>query len=295
MASGMADNSRFDNVSGRSACKFDLGELFRAAKPFLLNENRPNLADFHRQDAAQATSAPFSRRRAPRSLMMLRGSCGIRAAGVPGRGENGKTWRWVRPHSSTILSEFKNISSVSVGKPAMISAPNTTSGRILRTSSQNRMVSVAQMAALHPLQDHVVTGLQRQMEMRHQTVIVRDHLHQILIRLDGVDRGQAQPLEIRHHLQDLGCQGAELRLARQIRAIRRDVDAGQHDFVVAVVDQTFDLIDHNAHRHGPGIAAAIGDDAEGAAVIAAVLDLNKGTGPGQSNRRSGGRQFPRHS
>jgi hypothetical protein len=82
------------------------------------------------------------------------------------------------------------------------------------------MVSVAQMAALHPLQDHVVTGLQRQMEMRHQPVIVRNRLHQILIRLDGVDRGQAQPLEIRNHLQDLGRQCAELRLAGQIRAVR---------------------------------------------------------------------------
>ena len=33
------------------------------------------------------------------------------------------------------------------------------------------------MAPLHPLQDHVVAGLQRQMDMRHQPRFPRQHLH----------------------------------------------------------------------------------------------------------------------
>ena len=44
------------------------------------------------------------------------------------------------------------------------------------------------------------------------------------------------------------------------------------------LDKTFDLIDNLASGGGAGIAAAIGDDAEGAAVITAGLHLNIGAG-----------------
>src|SRR5690606_36498127 len=53
--------------------------------------------------------------------------------------------------------------------------------------------------------------------------------------------------------------------------------AGQHHFGIAVADKALDLIHHRAHRHGTGIAATIGNDAEGAAMIAAILHLHKGT------------------
>ena len=75
--------------------------------------------------------------------------------------------------------------------------------------------------------------------------------------------------------QDLFCQLPELRRARQIRAIARQIDAGQHDLGMAALDQRADLIDHGAHRHRARIAAAVGNDAEGAAVIAAVLHLHE--------------------
>jgi hypothetical protein len=44
------------------------------------------------------------------------------------------------------------------------------------------------MPPLHPLQDQIVAGLQRQMQMRHQARIVRDGIEQIRIRLDRIDR-----------------------------------------------------------------------------------------------------------
>ena len=56
------------------------------------------------------------------------------AAGVPLRGLNGNTCRNVSPQSRTRSMDRANISSVSVGKPAMISAPNTMSGRSRRAS-----------------------------------------------------------------------------------------------------------------------------------------------------------------
>ena len=71
-------------------------------------------------------------------------------------------------------SELANMSSVSVGKPAIRSAPNTMSGRSRRTSAQNADRVGAQVPPLHALQDHVVAGLQRQMQMRHQPRLLGD-------------------------------------------------------------------------------------------------------------------------
>ena len=47
---------------------------------------------------------------------------------------------------------------------------------------------IAQVPPFHPLQNHVVAGLQRQMQMRHQPRIVSDDVEQVAIGLDRVDR-----------------------------------------------------------------------------------------------------------
>ena len=113
------------------------------------------------------------------------------------------------------------------------------------------------------------------MQMRHQTLLIRDHVEQIAIDLDLIDRGNPQPLQIRHMPQDLPRQLAEFRRARQVRAIAGQIDTGQDDLGVTALDQRADLGHHRAHRHRPRIATAIRDDAESAAVIAAVLHLHE--------------------
>ena len=113
------------------------------------------------------------------------------------------------------------------------------------------------------------------MQMRHQPLLIRDHVEQIAIDLDLIDRRNPQALQIRHMPQDLLRQQAEFRRARQIRAIARQIDTGQHDLGMAALDQRADLGHHRAHRHRPRIAAAIGNNAEGTAVIAAVLHLHE--------------------
>ena len=133
----------------------------------------------------------------------------MRAAGVPGRGENGKTCSCVSPHSSTRSSERANIASVSVGKPAMMSAPNTTSGRSRRTCVAERDRVGARMPPLHALEDEIVAGLQRQMQMRHQARLVGERVEQIGVGLDRIDRGQPQPRQLRHLLEDPLHQRAE--------------------------------------------------------------------------------------
>ena len=79
-------------------------------------------------------------------------------------------------------------------------------------------------------------------------------------------------------LEDLPDQRAELRRARQIGAVAREVDAGQHHLAIAVVGEAANLLDHVAHRHRTRVAAAVRNDAEGAAMVAAVLHLHVGAG-----------------
>ena len=157
----------------------------------------------------------------------------------------------------------------------MMSAPSAMSGRSRRTCAQNSIASSREcrrfirfrIRSSPDCSDRCRCGISRSSS--------GDHVEQIAIDLDGIDRGNPQPLQLRHVPQDLLDQLPELRRARQIGAIAGDIDAGQHDLGMAALDQRADLFDHGAHRHRARIAAAIGDDAEGAAMIAAVLHLHE--------------------
>ncbi len=135
---------------------------------------------------------------------------------------------------------------------------------------------VAQMTALHALQDHVVARLHRQVQMRHQPRLVGQSAHQIGVGFGLIDRRQAQARQLRDVLQDLSDEFAERRRAGEIGAVAGDVDAGQNDFAGAGFDEAADLVDDFACRDGSRRTAAVRDDAERAAVIAAVLDLHIG-------------------
>ncbi len=137
---------------------------------------------------------------------------------------------------------------------------------------------LAQMAALHALEDHVVAGLHRQMEMRHQPLFLGDGAQEGVVGFDGIDGGDAQALQFGHQLQDLLHQLAEAGRARQIGTIGGEIDACQHEFREPGLDQPARFVDHRAHRHAARVPAAIGNNAEGAAMIAAILHLQEGAG-----------------
>ena len=58
------------------------------------------------------------------------------------------------------------------------------------------------MATLHPLQDHVVAGLQRQVQMRHQTRLLGEAGEELLIDLGDVDGGKTKTRQIRREAQN---------------------------------------------------------------------------------------------
>jgi len=59
------------------------------------------------------------------------------------------------------------------------------------------------MPALHPLENEVIAGLKRQVQMRHQPAFLREGVDESRIGLDRVDRRQAQPLELALDRPDL--------------------------------------------------------------------------------------------
>ena len=65
----------------------------------------------------------------------------------------------------------------------------------------------------HPLQDHIVTCLQRQMDMRHQPWLAGDDIKQPFVNFDTVNRRQTQARQFGHKFQDTLDQLPEIGIA----------------------------------------------------------------------------------
>src|SRR5579863_9255140 len=114
------------------------------------------------------------------------------------------------------------------------------------------------------------------MKMRHQPRLFGDQAPQRVVDLDRIERGKPQSRKAGHQREQAPAELSERRLARQIAAEAGDVDAGQYPLAIAACHQMLRLAHDLADRHGPAVAAAVGNDAERAAVIAALLYLDEG-------------------
>ncbi len=169
----------------------------RCARPAGASRRRPGSRDSGRAPAVPPRAAAPRAPCAPRPA-----SCGMRAAGVPGRAEYGKTCRKVRPHSSTSASEFANIASVSVGKPAIRSAPNTMSGR-KRRAPRGRSAIASSRRCRRFMRFRIRSSPACRVRCRCgiSRGSSRDQAHQVRVDLDRVDRGEPQPRQLRHQRQ----------------------------------------------------------------------------------------------
>ncbi len=116
--------------------------------------------------------------------------------------------------------------------------------------------------------------------MGHQAGFMFDDVPEIVVDLGRVNRGEAQARQVRQGGKQAAHELAEFRLAGEIRAVGGEIDAGENDFLVAVGEEGADLRGDGTHRDRAGWAAPVGDDAEGAAMIAALLDFDKGARSG---------------
>ena len=132
------------------------------------------------------------------------------------------------------------------------------------------------MAALHSLQDHVVAGLQGQMQIGRHARLAHNQLEKDRIDFRRINGGKTKTRKLRHQLQNTPNEIAQRRLPGQVPAPARQIDTRQHDLAVALPHQIADMADHFPRRHRSRIPATVRNDAEGAAMVAAILNLQKG-------------------
>ncbi len=135
------------------------------------------------------------------------------------------------------------------------------------------------VAALHALQDQIVAGLQRQVQMRHQPVFGGNQAPEVLVDFTRVERGQPQAAQLGDGGQKRTNHLPETWPVRQIGAVSGQVHAGQDDFIRPAGNEVARLGDDRGSRHGSARAAGVGNDTEGAAVVAALLHLKVGARP----------------
>src|SRR5665213_2086581 len=128
------------------------------------------------------------------------------------------------------------------------------------------------MPPLHPLENEVVAGLQRQMQMRHQAPLARQSVEQFGVGFYRVNRRQAQARDLLHLAQDAFDQRTQPPFAV---AVTGDIDAGEHDLAIAALGKRTHLRHDIIHWQRARIAAAKWNDAEGTTVVAAVLHLHE--------------------
>ena len=227
-----------------------------------------------RVEPARRRAAAASRSRAARALTISRSSCGIRAAGVSGRGEKGKTCAAMMSQSSSSRSEFER-HLLALGREAgdQVGADRRVGPRRLQPLDHRDRIGAA-VAALHPLEDQVVARLQRQMEMRQQPRLAGDQLEQ--------GRRRSRCCRAR---TGAGAAGAARRRAgagtacRAPPVIAGDVDPGEDDLLRAGVQFARDRVAHRLERQRPARPARLPDRAEGAAMVAAGLDRDEAAHP----------------
>ena len=234
--------------------------------------------------------AELGRQRAPRrpraAAPPARGpapgaTAGIRAAGVPGRGLYGKTCRKAMPHSSTMSRLRRNIVLVlgreagdqigadrdlgpqGAGAPRRGDRLGAASGGASCASGSGRRrpaATDADAASAAPRRRAAPTDRRRSRSDRARTAAAA--------AVPAPPRAAAAPSAPR------------LGRARQVGAVGGQVDPGQHDLAAPGRDQSPRLLDDRADRHRPARPARVGDDAEGAAMVAALLHLQIGAGAG---------------
>ena len=127
----------------------------------------------------------------------------------------------------------------------------------------------ATVAPLHPLENQVIAGLEGKMEVGKEPLLSSDEVEQGLVHLNSVERGESQSNKPR-----LGSEKALAELSKSSLIIC-DVDAGEDDLPRAAVDFAGNCITDELEWQRTAWPAGFPDRAEGAAMIASVLDSHE--------------------
>ncbi len=147
-------------------------------------------------------------------------------------------------------------------------------------------VELPAVAALHLRQLLVVARLQRHVKVRREALTASDEVDQLVRAQVGLNAGNAEAGDAVDVVQGAGEIAEERFLARALPlddgspvAEVADVDTGQDDLFNAPRGDGFGVADDLLHGGAAALAAGQRDGAEGAFVVAAILDLEEGARP----------------
>ena len=132
------------------------------------------------------------------------------------------------------------------------------------------------VTAVHQAQNPVAAALQGNVEMPGEAWLAGRQVDEFRGDVHWLDRADAQAGD-RRLGQNLLQQPEEGDAAIEVAPIASQVDSRKHDFLVALILQSVYLLDDQVRSQAATAAANVRDDAERAARVAAVLDLQRGT------------------
>jgi len=127
----------------------------------------------------------------------------------------------------------------------------------------------------HRAEDRIVPGLKGQMKVRAQAPwLGRHEIDEAVVDLVHLDRREADSPdgEPKKLFEEIGDHRSPL----EVLPIRAEVNAGEHELLVAGLEEPARLVDNFRHGAASRSTADLGDDAEAAGEIATVLDLEEG-------------------
>src|SRR6266852_2153858 len=149
-------------------------------------------------------------------------------------------------------------------------------GEALANQFNARGVVCGAVPAVHRRQDAIRTGLERNVEVVRDAIGGGKRLDQVARNVHRFDRTDAQSQE-RSFVEDSAEEISEFDAGTEIEAIAAQIDAAENDFVDARGAEAIDFTKNSFGREATAASAHKGDDAIGAAMIAAILNLQDGT------------------
>ncbi len=155
-------------------------------------------------------------------------------------------------------------------------------------AGEDLQVAATAVAAAHQAQDTVRAGLEREVDVLAQGTAGGHGLDHVVAEVLGVGAGEAEALQALDPVQGSEEVTEQLAVAGQVGAVGVHVLAEEADLEDAGVGEGLDLGDHVADSAAALLAAQLGDDAEGAGVVAADADRHPGRPLARPPGREGG-------
>jgi len=140
---------------------------------------------------------------------------------------------------------------------------------------QTPRVMLGAIPAVHRGENPVGRRLQRNVKVLRNARSGSDERDQVFGDVHGLDRAEAHALQ-RRALEDQAQQRKQIHARNQIAAVTAQMNSAQHDFAIAARDKNIQFVKDARRREAAAIAAHRRYDTKRAAMIAAVLDLERG-------------------